>query len=46
MNNQDVYNAMQIKLDRELPPMPDFMPGIRRAPSRGFNLTRSQTETA
>ncbi len=46
MNNQDVYNAMQIKLDRELPPMPEFMPGIRRAPSRGFNLTRSQTETA
>jgi urocanate hydratase len=46
MNNQDIYHAMQIKLERELPPMPDFVPGIRRAPSRGFNLTRSQTETA
>lgn len=46
MNNQEIYNAMQIKLGLELPPMPEFVPGIRRAPSRGFNLTRSQTETA
>ncbi|HNX93306.1 MAG TPA: urocanate hydratase, partial [Syntrophomonas sp.] len=46
MNNQDIYHAMQIKLERELPPMQEFVPGIRRAPSRGFNLTRSQTETA
>lgn len=46
MNNQDVYNAMEIKLGRELPPMPEFVPGIRRAPSRGFNLSREQTETA
>jgi urocanate hydratase len=46
MNNQDIYHAMQIKLERQLPPMPEFVPGIRRAPSRGFNLTRSQTETA
>ncbi|HWQ73787.1 MAG TPA: urocanate hydratase [Syntrophomonas sp.] len=37
---------MEIKLGRELPPMPEFIPGIRRAPSRGFNLTRGQTETA
>lgn len=46
MNNQDIYNAMQVKLGRELPPIPEFLRGIRRAPSRGFNLTRSQTETA
>jgi urocanate hydratase len=46
MNNKDIYHAMQIKLGRELPPMPEFVPGIRRAPSRGFNLSRSQTETA
>lgn len=31
---------------KELPPMPEFEPGIRRAPSRGFHLTPAQTETA
>lgn len=30
----------------ELPEMPEFIPGIRRAPSRGFRLTPAQTETA
>ncbi|KAB1659145.1 urocanate hydratase [Pseudoclavibacter sp. CFCC 11306] len=30
----------------ELPPYPEFEPGIRRAPSRGFHLTPAQTETA
>ena len=40
------YNAMLVKLDDELPDMPDFWPGIRRAPARGFSLTPSQTETA
>lgn len=29
-----------------LPPMPVFEPGIRRAPSRGFRLTKEQTVTA
>lgn len=29
-----------------LPEMPEFVEGIRRAPSRGFNLTQSQTEVA
>ncbi|WP_394524281.1 urocanate hydratase [Lacrimispora sp. JR3] len=29
-----------------LPPMPEFEPGIRRAPSRGFRLTKDQTVTA
>lgn len=46
MNNQQVASAMTIKLEAELPPMPEFDPTIRRAPSRGFRLTRSQTETA
>ncbi len=46
MNNLDIYNAMQVKLDNKLPKMPDFMPGIRRAPDRGFRLTQTQTETA
>lgn len=29
-----------------LPEMPAFIPGIRRAPNRGFRLTKSQSETA
>lgn len=31
---------------KEYPDMPEFVPGIRRAPSRGFHLTQAQTETA
>ncbi|HEX3010960.1 MAG TPA: urocanate hydratase [Syntrophomonadaceae bacterium] len=46
VNNQDVSKAMQVKLDSQLPEMPEFVPGIRRAPDRGFRLTPSQTETA
>lgn len=46
MNNLDIFNAMQVKLDRKLPNMPEFLPGIRRAPDRGFRLTSTQTETA
>ncbi|WP_371363576.1 Urocanate hydratase [Sporomusa rhizae] len=44
--NKQIANAMTIKLDAELPKMPEFIPGIRRAPNRGFRLTKSQTETA
>ncbi len=46
MNNSDISRAMTIKLDGELPGMPEFQPGIRRAPDRGFRLSRAQTETA
>jgi urocanate hydratase len=46
MNNEMIAGAMTIKLDNQLPPVPHFAPGIRRAPSRGFRLTRSQTEIA
>jgi len=38
--------AMTIRLDEELPPKKDFIAGVRRAPDRGFRLTRSQTATA
>ena len=41
-----VSDAMTIKLDDELPDMPGFVPGIRRAPNRGFRLNRGQTEIA
>lgn len=37
---------MQIKLDTAMPPYPKFEEGIRRAPSRGFRLTKEQSKTA
>lgn len=46
VKNFDIGNAMGIKLDNYLPPMPKFEPGIRRAPNRGFRLTQAQTEVA
>jgi urocanate hydratase len=46
MNNIDLFKAMTIKLDNLLPTRPEFLPDIRRAPSRGFRLTPAQTETA
>jgi urocanate hydratase len=33
-------------LESVLPGMPEFLPGVRRAPDRGFRLTREQTEIA
>ncbi len=44
--NTQISASMQIGMDDDLPPMPTFEPGIRRAPDRGFRLTRSQTVTA
>ncbi len=41
-----VYSAMSIKLSDELPPMPPFEEGIRRAPDRGFRLTKEQAKIA
>lgn len=46
VKNFQVSQAMTIKLDNELPAMPKFVEGIRRAPNRGFNLSVSQTKTA
>lgn len=37
---------MEIHLCNRLPDYPAFIPGIRRAPDRGYSLTRAQTETA
>lgn len=45
ITNLDIKSAMKIKLD-EIPEYPKFVEGIRRAPSRGFRLTREQTEIA
>lgn len=44
--NKRVNDAMEIKLDNVLPKYPTFQDGIRRAPDRGFRLTKSQTEIA
>lgn len=44
--NLDIKNAMTVKLDDVLPEMPKFVEGIRRAPDRGFNLSKPQTEIA
>lgn len=37
---------MNITLGNTLPPYPDFVDGIRRAPDRGYTLTTAQTVTA
>lgn len=36
----------RIRLGSELPPMPTFVEGIRRAPDRGYTLTPEKTVTA
>lgn len=46
INNYDISQAMAIKLESELPEMPKFVEGIRRAPDRGFSLTQAQTKIA
>ncbi|MFX1385839.1 MAG: urocanate hydratase [Promethearchaeota archaeon] len=42
----DISKAMKIKLSEELPHYPKFIEGIRRAPSRGYKLTPTQTKLA
>lgn len=39
----DISKAMKIKLSDELPQLPEFKEGIRRAPNRVFNLNREET---
>ncbi len=46
ITNSDISSAMTIKLDTELPEMAAFVEGIRRAPDRGFSLSRNQAEIA
>ena len=46
LTHTDIAESMKIFLDGPLPPMPAFRPGIRRAPDRGFRLSRNQTATA
>jgi len=49
ISNTDILGAMTVKLDdifEELPEMPEFVEGIRRAPKREFTLTMEETELA
>lgn len=44
--NKKIEEAMEIKLDKFIPKMPEFDKMIRRAPKREFTLTKSETEIA
>ena len=48
MDNAIIADAMKIKLEfpNGLPKPKPFKEGIRRAPDRGFRLTKEQTEIA
>ncbi len=46
VTNSDISRAMSIKLDNELPERVGFLKGVRRAPDRGFRLSRNQTKIA
>ena len=49
INNIDISDSMTIKLEEicgELPEMPEFVEGIRRAPKRDFSLSKKETELA
>ena len=43
LDNKTLEGAMKIRLDNEYP---EFQEGIRRAPDRGFRLTKAQTKVA
>jgi len=48
-DNNEISEAMHIHLGEifdDLPEMPQFAAGIRRAPARHFNLTQKDTELA
>jgi len=46
LTNIAIAEAMKTHLDGPLPSMPDCRPGVRRAPDRGFRLSRHQTTVA
>ena len=49
IDNADISNAMKIHLEKifhDLPEMPVFVPGVRRASKRSFTLTRTETALA
>ena len=46
LTNQDISQAMTVKLPAELPPRKEFQSGIRRAPNRGLDLSDHEIRTA
>lgn len=46
LDNNQIFDAMDIKLDAVLPEYPAFDPQYRRAPKREFTLNKHQTELA
>ena len=50
--NSNISGAMTIQLEEvfnqlpQIPPMPEFIKGTRRAPTREFTLTQKETELA
>ncbi|MDF2909350.1 MAG: urocanate hydratase [Sporolactobacillus laevolacticus] len=46
IGNQEITDSMMVTMDDELPKMPAFIDGIRRAPDRGFSLSEAQTKIA
>ncbi|KYC85730.1 MULTISPECIES: urocanate hydratase [Heyndrickxia] len=45
MIDKQILNDISLEMD-ELPPMPKFADGIRRAPDRGYTLNKEQTKVA
>jgi len=41
-NNTEISEAMTIKLENDLPEMPEFISGIRRAPDRDSGLSKNK----
>ncbi len=46
LTNSEIYQGMTIRLDPALPEYPDFDLNTRRAPDRGFRLSKEQTKIA
>ena len=46
LDNKTIEGAMTIRLGNDYPDHPAFAEGIRRAPDRGFRLTKEQTKIA
>lgn len=46
LSNEEISRSMKIRLEGDLPHMPTFAGGIRRAPDRGFRLNKSQAALA
>ncbi|MFA6691640.1 MAG: urocanate hydratase, partial [Saccharofermentanales bacterium] len=46
LENREIEACMTIRLDDDLPPYPEFQPGIRRAPKRKAMLSKSDKALA